>query len=80
KGTVIGISTTHSLETIIGILGILKAGAVYLPIDPQYPSERVNYMLQDSDINILFTNFDISHQWDLSLYAVEVIHINAAHI
>ena len=42
----------RSLEMIIGMMGILKAGATYLPIDPNYPTERIEYMLQDSQAKI----------------------------
>ncbi|MED1666477.1 non-ribosomal peptide synthetase [Brevibacillus laterosporus] len=50
---VIGLITERSLEMIIGVLGILKAGGAYMPIDPTYPSERINYMLEDSRTYLL---------------------------
>ncbi|MFN6462896.1 MAG: non-ribosomal peptide synthetase [Nostoc sp. DedVER02] len=53
--TLIGISVERSLEMIIGVLGILKAGGAYLPIDPNYPQERIKFMLEDSGISILLT-------------------------
>ncbi|MET3212237.1 UNVERIFIED_CONTAM: amino acid adenylation domain-containing protein/non-ribosomal peptide synthase protein (TIGR01720 family), partial [Paenibacillus sp. PvR008] len=43
----------RSLDMIVGVLGILKSGAAYLPIDPDYPSERIGYMLDDSKAQIL---------------------------
>ncbi|MDT8717660.1 amino acid adenylation domain-containing protein [Clostridium sp. 19966] len=53
--SIVGIMTTASLEMIIGIMAILKSGAAYLPIDPEYPNDRVEYMLEDSHTNILLT-------------------------
>jgi len=53
--TIIGILTPPSLEMIIGILGILKTGAAFLPIDPDSPEERIRYMLADSAANVLIT-------------------------
>jgi len=55
----IGLFTTHSIETIIGILGILKAGKAYLPIDPYYPPERMNFILEDSGIKTILANIEI---------------------
>ncbi|EGO65798.1 lichenysin synthetase A [Acetonema longum DSM 6540] len=52
---IVGIMVERSPEMIIGILGILKAGGAYLPIDPEYPEERIGYMLQDSGAGILIT-------------------------
>ncbi|MBW4680494.1 MAG: amino acid adenylation domain-containing protein [Microcoleus vaginatus WJT46-NPBG5] len=43
----------RSLEMIIGILGILKAGGVYVPLDPAYPQERLGYMLEDTQAPVL---------------------------
>ncbi|WGV25101.1 non-ribosomal peptide synthetase [Halotia branconii] len=53
--TLIGISVERSLQMIIGVLGILKAGGAYLPIDPNYPPERIRFMLEDSGVSILLT-------------------------
>ncbi|MDQ0858860.1 amino acid adenylation domain-containing protein [Bacillus sp. V2I10] len=80
KGTIVGISTKHSLETIIGILGVVKAGAAYLPLDPDYPSERINYMLEDSGISMLLTNFDTSNRWNISPHKVEVVQLHSANL
>ncbi|MFN6565572.1 MAG: amino acid adenylation domain-containing protein [Nostoc sp. ChiSLP01] len=53
--SLIGICVERSLEMIIGVLGILKAGGAYVPIDPNYPQERIKFMLEDSGISILLT-------------------------
>lgn len=46
----------RSAEMIIAMLGILKAGCVYVPIDPDYPSERIYYILEDTKAAIILTN------------------------
>ncbi|MCP5046774.1 MAG: AMP-binding protein, partial [bacterium] len=51
--TIVGIMVERSVEMIIGIFGILKAGGAYLPIDPDYPKERIDFMLKDSGTGIL---------------------------
>ncbi|MBE9205824.1 amino acid adenylation domain-containing protein [Nostoc sp. LEGE 06077] len=53
--TLIGISVERSLEMIIGVLGILKSGGAYLPIDPNYPPERIQFMLEDSGVSVLLS-------------------------
>ncbi|WP_189457513.1 amino acid adenylation domain-containing protein, partial [Aquimarina muelleri] len=52
----VGISIGQSIEMIIGILGILKAGKTYVPIDPNYPQERIDYILKDAGIEMVLTN------------------------
>ncbi|NEQ41320.1 MAG: amino acid adenylation domain-containing protein, partial [Okeania sp. SIO3I5] len=52
----VGICLERSVEMILGILGILKAGGAYVPIDPNYPTERLSYMLADSGVEVLLTN------------------------
>ncbi|WP_242072835.1 condensation domain-containing protein, partial [Brevibacillus laterosporus] len=49
----VGLITDRSIEMMIGILAILKAGGAYLPIDPTYPLERITYMLEDSQAQLL---------------------------
>ncbi len=46
---VVALALPRSLEMIVALLGILKAGAAYLPIDPDYPAERVAFMLEDAE-------------------------------
>jgi amino acid adenylation domain-containing protein len=55
-GTAVGICILRSIEMIVGMLGVLKAGGAYLPIDPGYPKERIKYLIEDSAVNILLTN------------------------
>ncbi|MBA4538818.1 amino acid adenylation domain-containing protein, partial [Bacillus aquiflavi] len=50
---VVGIMVERSLEMVIGILGILKAGGAYLPIDHEYPEDRIKYMLEDSRVKLI---------------------------
>ncbi|MCX6578639.1 MAG: amino acid adenylation domain-containing protein [Candidatus Aminicenantes bacterium] len=50
---IISIMMERCIEMIIGILGILKSGGAYLPIDPEYPQERIDYMLKDSGAQII---------------------------
>jgi len=52
---VVGISTERSLEIVIAILAIFKAGGAYLPLDPSYPKERLAFMLADAQVGILLT-------------------------
>lgn len=55
RDTLVGICVERSPLMVIGLLGILKAGAAYVPIDPDYPEDRIAYMLADSGVNILLT-------------------------
>ena len=56
----VGISVERTAETVIGILGILKSGAAYLPVDPAMPDERRKFILSDSQINF-FLDQEQSH-------------------
>jgi amino acid adenylation domain-containing protein/non-ribosomal peptide synthase protein (TIGR01720 family) len=54
--TRIGIAIPRSIEMIIGLLGILKAEAAYVPLDPTYPKDRIQFMIEDSSIPIILTD------------------------
>jgi tyrocidine synthetase-3 len=56
---IIGIIAEPSVEMVIGILGILKSGAAYLPIDPQYPTDRILYMVEDTGTDMLLRTDNI---------------------
>ncbi|MBK7992399.1 MAG: amino acid adenylation domain-containing protein [Blastocatellia bacterium] len=53
--TLVSISVERSFELVIGLLGIIKAGAAYVPIDPSYPKDRISFMLEDAGAAILLT-------------------------
>jgi amino acid adenylation domain-containing protein len=53
--TLVGISLERSLDMIVGLLGILKAGGAYLPLDPDYPSERLQFAIADAQLSLLLT-------------------------
>jgi amino acid adenylation domain-containing protein len=53
--TLVGICVERSVEMLVGVLAILKAGGAYLPLDPVYPPERLNFMLEDSQVKVLLT-------------------------
>jgi len=52
----VGICVERSIEMIVGMLGILKAGGVYVPLDPDYPKERLGFMLEDTQAGIIVTD------------------------
>ncbi|MBC1218451.1 non-ribosomal peptide synthetase, partial [Nostoc sp. UCD120] len=51
----VSLCVERSLEMIVGLLGILKAGGAYLPLDPEYPTERLRFMLEDAQVKVLVT-------------------------
>jgi amino acid adenylation domain-containing protein/FkbH-like protein len=53
--SIVGLCLERSLEMVVGLLGILKAGGAYLPLDPDYPPERLAYMLSDARVPVLVT-------------------------
>ncbi len=59
----VGICVERSLEMVVGMLAVLKAGGAYVPIDPEYPPERVNFILTDSDAQILLTQGSLFHDF-----------------
>jgi amino acid adenylation domain-containing protein len=55
SGELIAIALDRSIETIVSILGVLKAGGTYLPLDLSYPAERLAFMLEDAKVSFLLT-------------------------
>lgn len=59
----VGICLERSLEMLVGLLGVLKAGAAYVPLDPAYPKERITYMLEDAAVRLLVTQSEVLAGW-----------------
>jgi amino acid adenylation domain-containing protein len=53
--TLVGVCMERSLEMVVALYGILKAGGSYVPIDPEYPLERVMFMIEDAEVPVLLT-------------------------
>jgi amino acid adenylation domain-containing protein len=53
--SVVGIMAERSIEMVVAVMAILKAGGGFMPIDPGFPNERINYMLEDSEAKLLIT-------------------------
>ncbi|ROL65830.1 non-ribosomal peptide synthetase [Pseudomonas chlororaphis] len=69
----VGIAAERSLEMVIGLLAILKAGGAYLPLDPEYPRERLAYMIEDSGIHLLLTQQALLAQLPVDGLQVQVL-------
>jgi len=54
----VGVSLTRSPALLVGLLAVLKTGAAYVPLDPDYPAERLRYMIEDSGIALVLTQAD----------------------
>ncbi|RAP22565.1 Bacitracin synthetase 3 (BA3) [Brevibacillus laterosporus] len=78
--SIVGIMVKRSLEMIIGILGVLKAGGAYLPLDPDYPQERIMYMLEDSGSKVLLTQTAFLQEEIPLLFRGDIILIDGEDI
>ena len=56
---IVGVMLPRSIELISTLIGVLKSGACYIPIDPTYPEKRIEYMLENSDAKFLLTNEEL---------------------
>ena len=56
KGDNVGFSIDRGIEMVVSLLAIMKTGAVYIPLDPQFPLDRINYMLDDSKAVMLLVS------------------------
>ncbi|MDD1015718.1 non-ribosomal peptide synthetase [Pseudomonas rubra] len=74
--SLVGIAVERSVEMVVGLLAILKAGAAYVPFDPDYPAERLAYMIEDSGVRLVLTQAALTQR--LPLQAVQVLVLDQA--
>ncbi len=67
----------NNIEIVVGILAILKAGGAFLPIDSEFPEERIEFILKDSDISILLSKTDLKKEVH---FKGEIVNIASPHL
>ena len=79
--TPVGLYADRSLDLIIGILGILKAGGTYLPLDPEYPAERIQFMIQDTATTMILTQKHyLSDFKDFDMQIFDIQEVTSVHL
>lgn len=74
NNTIVGIMTERSVNMVIGMMAILKSGGAYVPIDLDYPKERVKYLLEQSKTSLLLVNKELEEY--LKPEDTEILNIN----
>ena len=64
RNTIVGIMENRSIEVVVSMFAVMKAGGAYIPIDPTYPKERIDYMLETSESKILLTQKKLADKVD----------------
>ncbi|MEM9243889.1 MAG: amino acid adenylation domain-containing protein, partial [Pseudomonadota bacterium] len=75
--TLIALCVDRSLEMMIGILGVLKSGGAYVPIDPEYPTERIKFMLDDTQAELLLTQSHLQEKLVETFKQCQLIALDA---
>ncbi|WP_075344663.1 non-ribosomal peptide synthetase, partial [Tenacibaculum agarivorans] len=75
SGDFVGICIERSLEMLVGILGVLKSGGAYVPIDPNYPQDRVDYMIEDTATGLVLSSTQsqsvLEHKKDITIVSLD---------
>ncbi|PFJ51515.1 hypothetical protein COJ02_24690 [Bacillus thuringiensis] len=71
-GCIIGVILERSIDLAVGILGIMTAGCAYMPIDVSYPKKRIEYMLENSEINIIITQSHLTNLFDFNGSIIDI--------
>ncbi|MBC9908991.1 non-ribosomal peptide synthase/polyketide synthase [Chitinophaga varians] len=73
RDTLVPLCIERSLEMIISIYGIMKAGGAYVPIDPEYPADRIQYILSDTGANIMVSSPAVSERLGAAVAGIELV-------
>ncbi|PEW56344.1 non-ribosomal peptide synthetase [Bacillus cereus] len=77
KGQRVSITMEREIDTIVWILGILKSGGVYVPIDPKFPEKRIEYILKDSESQMIITKKE--YRGLVERFAIHTIYLEDFH-
>jgi amino acid adenylation domain-containing protein len=70
----VGVCLNRSVEMVVAVLGVLKAGGAYLPLDPEYPMERLGHMLEDAEVGVALTQYGLKER--LPAYVGRTVCLN----
>ncbi|MEW6732939.1 MAG: amino acid adenylation domain-containing protein, partial [Acidobacteriota bacterium] len=70
---IVGICAERSMEMVVGLLAIIKAGGAYLPLDPDYPIERLNFMLADAGVELVLMQAQLKERLQFTQPVTEVL-------
>jgi amino acid adenylation domain-containing protein/non-ribosomal peptide synthase protein (TIGR01720 family) len=76
SGTLVGVAMERSLEVIVALLAVVKAGAAYVPLDPTYPRERLAYMAQDAQVQLILTMTHLAERWkdeEIPVWSIDLL-------
>ena len=74
-GSLIALHLNRGLEMIIGIIAVFKAGGAYVPMDPSYPQDRIKYILEDTQAELILNQIDITESDEMYDYREKIINI-----
>ena len=74
-GSRVGLCVERSFEMLVGLFGILKSGAAYVPLDPNYPDERIAFMIKDARLNTILTQANLKN--NLQKQEAELIFLDS---
>jgi amino acid adenylation domain-containing protein len=76
-GGVVGVFVKRGFNMILSMLAIMKAGAAYLPIDPAYPRDRVQYMLEDTQATVIVSESSVMEAFKSEKLAANVVQLDS---
>lgn len=80
KGGVVGIMMNRSSEMVVSMIAILKAGCTYLPIDPDYPLDRIHHVVENSELKLILSDTVSKELIDQLTIEIDVINLDTAEI
>ncbi|QNP40684.1 non-ribosomal peptide synthetase [Lysobacter solisilvae (ex Woo and Kim 2020)] len=80
RGALVGLALDRGVDMLAALLGILKAGAGYVPLDPQFPADRLTYMAADAGLAMLVTTSEYASRFDLRGRPMLLVDAHAAQL
>ncbi|MGW0786651.1 AMP-binding protein, partial [Streptomyces sp. NPDC002913] len=74
---VVGLALPRSVDLVVGVLAVLKAGAAYLPLDPDYPADRIGYMIEDADPVLVLTTEALAGRLPVESHRLHLLDTHA---